>query len=108
MTDLVPRRLTEDEFQALFEEPMENVTSPGDAPLDIWPYVDSVDPADLGDLTVQDVSFVYRHPNGRIEHVIIDTSAEDVHLVIIIDRHERRIVGHHLLNLRRKYGLPEH
>lgn len=108
MSDPVHRRLSEQQFQALFEEPMENVTDAGDAPVDIWPYVDSVDAAELGDLAPCDVSFVYRHPNGRIEHVVINTSAEDVHLVVIVDRDEKLIVGHHLLNLREKYGLRSH
>jgi hypothetical protein len=31
-----------------------------------------------------------------------------VHLVLVIDRQHRVIVGHNLLNLNRKYGLPEH
>jgi hypothetical protein len=102
------RQLSEEEFDVFFAAPMENVTETANAALDIWPYVDSIDPSELGDILAHDVSFVYRHPQGRFEHVIIDTCAEDVHLVIVIDRQEGSIVGHHLLNLRKKYGLAEH
>ena len=102
------RQLSEAEYDSYFEAPMVNVTESADPVLDIWPYVDSVNQAELADITTHDVSFVYRHPNGRWEHVVIDTCAEDVHLVVIIDRDEGKIVGHHLLNLRRKYGLREH
>jgi hypothetical protein len=104
----VHRQLSGEEFDRLFEQPMTNETGTADAVVDIWPYVDSVDPRELGDITLHDVAYVYRHPNGRWEHVVVATCAEDVHLVIVIDRHERAILGHHLLNLRRKYGLTEH
>ena len=108
MTKIIHRPLSEDEFDALFEPPMQDVTQTADAVVDLWPYVDSVKQSELGDITTHDVSFVYRHPNGRYEHVVIDTCAEDVHLVVIVDRNRRSIVGHHLLNLRKKYGLAKH
>jgi hypothetical protein len=75
--------------------------------LDIWPYVNSIDGRDWGDLNVRDVSYVYEHPDGRWEHVIIDTCAENAHLVLVVDREAKSIVGHHFLDLRQKYGLTE-
>ena len=86
---------------------MINVTETHAASCDIWSYVDSIESSDLGDLTPHDVSFVYQHPNGRWEHVLINTCTENVPLVIIVDRETKSIVGHHLLNLRKKYGLTE-
>ena len=105
MTPLVHRKLTDDEFHSFFGSPMENVTKTAAAAVDIWPYVESVDRAELGDLDPRDVSAVYRHPDGRIEHVIIDTCVKNTHLVVVIDRDEKAIVGHHLLDLGAKYGL---
>jgi hypothetical protein len=107
MTEPVHRPLSEEEFETFFEPPMEDVTETAEVPMDISPYVDSVG-AELGDIVPDDVTFVYRHPNGRWEHVIIDTCAEDVHLVLVVDRDDWSIVGHHLLNLRKKYGLSDH
>jgi hypothetical protein len=89
VTEWKHRRLSEEEYKALFEEPMENVTASGGAALDTWPYLDSLESAELGGFTIHDVSSVYSHPNGRIEHVIIDRCAEDMHLIIIVDRQEK-------------------
>ena len=105
MRDILHRALSEEEFERFFEPPMRDVTTTADPILDIWPYVDSLDSSELGDIIAHDVAFVYRHPKDGFEHVLIDTCAEDVHLVIVVDRQERVIVGHHLLNLRKKYGL---
>ena len=103
------RLLTDEEFHSYHQSPMTNVTeavvAESEELLDIWDYVQSIDKSDLGDLYPHDVSRVWRHPTGRWEHVQIDTCAENVHLVIVIDLEAKTIVGHHVLNLNEKYGL---
>lgn len=84
---------------------MIDVTETAPALVDIWSYVDSIDQNDLGQIDPHDVSFVYRDDNGLWEHILIDTCIENVHLVVVIDRPNQAIIGHHLLNLNVKYGL---
>lgn len=99
------RKLSAEEFDALFQPGMEDVTASGDALVDIWPYVDAIPATDLGDIVPHDVHYVFRSKSGGEDHVIVATCAENVELVIVVDRRQRSIVGHHLLNLAQLYGV---
>ncbi len=104
-----PRRLSDEAFKATFSFRMTDVTAePGDV-IDIGPYVASVPPEDLAGHEVQDglVAHVYRGSQGRYDHVLVMTRTRDVFLAIVVDRTDRRIEGHHLLDLPALYGLRE-
>jgi hypothetical protein len=84
---------------------MRKVTLEAEPIIDIWPYVDAIPDSDLGDLTAHDVEHVYRDANGRYDHVLIATCKKNVHLAIVVDRHDPNIVGHHILDLNQLYGI---
>ena len=99
------RNLSSEEFDAYFSLGMKNVTTTGDAVVDIWPYVDAIPADDLGEVIPHDVHYVFRAKDDAHDHVIIATCIENLELVIVIDRQLSAIVGHHLLNLNALYGL---
>jgi hypothetical protein len=100
--------LTEPEFKATMTEPMVDVTTePGDA-IDIWPYVAAV-AAEVGlsafVLNESLVEQVYRSGNGVHDHVLLPTEKKNKYLVIVVDRTRATVIGHHVLDLNREYGL---
>jgi hypothetical protein len=101
--------LSEDAFHGTFAAPMRDVTRDATNVIDIWPYVDSVPPPDLGGHQVYDrfVECVYRDATGRFDHVLVMTQAKNVYLAVVVDVSQDRIHGHHLLDLNEEYGLAQ-
>ena len=100
-----PRQLTRQEFLAFFEAPMSDVTSFQEPAADIWPYVELIDPGGIGLRAIHDVEHVWRA--DRHDHVLIGTDRADVFLAIVVDRTERQVMGHRLLDLPSEYGIEE-
>jgi hypothetical protein len=102
-----PRELSAAEFAACFDEPMLDVTDDEDSDLDIdiWPYVDALDPKSLGVESFDDVDRVYQDARGRYDQIIIETDRPDIFLVVVVDIEARSIHGHRLLDLNVEYGL---
>jgi hypothetical protein len=75
------------------------MTADPEAAADIWPYVDSLDPKTLGFIDVGDVTSVYRDSKGRYDQVLVQTSAANIFLVIVVDLSTKAIRGHRLLDL---------
>ena len=100
--------LSDAAFHATFNQ-MQDVTETAESAVDIWPYVESITGADLDGTSIheRDVESVYRTGDGRFDHVLIPTNYQNVHLVIVVDRLAPTVMGHHLLNLNDKYGLPD-
>ncbi|MFI7558275.1 hypothetical protein [Micromonospora echinaurantiaca] len=44
-------------------------------------------------------------PNGTHQHVLVDCETPNVFLVLVLDLHASSVLGHHLLDLNRLYGL---
>ena len=102
------RLLTKDDFLATCRGKMADVTSTGDAQLDIWPYVaEAKRGMDLSEYAFEErlVEFVYRDPSGRFDHVLIPYGIENVYLAVVVDRAEKRVHGHYLLDLNQEYGV---
>lgn len=98
------RLLTFEEFKACFAEPMRNVTENAEPVLDIWPYVDSLDLDALRLPHLNDVHHVYRDARERFDQVLIGTGRFNTLLVVVVDRHLKAVLGHHLLDLNETYG----
>ena len=104
-------RLDEATFTRTLCDPVRDVTATAEAAIDIWPYVAAVPLPDLGghDITRARahhlVEKVFRSGDHRFDHVLVPTATSDVFLAVVVDRPSRRVHGHHLLNLRRLYGL---
>ena len=102
-----PRELDAAEFAACFDEPMLDVTDDEDAggDLDIWPYVDALDPKTYGVEQFLDVDRVYQDARGRYDQILIETDRPDIFLVVVVDVRVNTILGHRLLDLNVEYGL---
>ena len=107
MSAITTRLLEEDEFRAMFKEPMENVTGQDSNVLDIWPYVDAVPISDLEGHILHNrfVECVYRTPDARFDHVLVMTKTKNVYLAVVVDLEQDAVHGHHLLDLNRLYGI---
>lgn len=84
--------------------------SEGSEPLfDFWPYVERIPAEDFKgfDCSAEQIDRAYRHPDGRYEHVLINSDNRNVFMVVVLDRDTRSVVGHHLLNLNELYGSAD-
>jgi hypothetical protein len=104
---LNPRPLDEAAYDAVWIEPMDNVTENAESSLDIWPYVRAVSQSDLAEHEIWNefVECVYRTADGHFDHVIVCTKTQNVYLAVIVDRNLSMIVGHRLLDMNKIYGL---
>ena len=75
--------------------------------VDFWPYVEAIPEADFNEHNCSEgtVRYVYRHPLGRWEHVLIDSETENVFMAIILDRETASVAGHRLLDFSDMYGV---
>lgn len=101
------KQLDDASFHATFIEPLRQVTEAANPPLDIWPYVRAVPTADLRGFQIWDkfVECVYRSSDDRFDLVHVCTRTPNIFLVIVVDRVQAVIHGHHLLDLNELYGI---
>ncbi len=94
-------------FRTTFIEPLRQVIEAANPPLDIWPYVRAVPTAELRGFQIWEefVECVYRSGDDRFDLVHVCTRTPNVFLVIVVDRVQALIHGHHLLNLNKLYGV---
>jgi hypothetical protein len=104
---MMTRLLSATEFLATFSAPMRDVLSTATNVIDIWPYVAAIPACDLSgnDLVDGCVAHAYRNSDSTFDHVLVVTGAQNVFLVVVADLTRDCIVGHHLLDLNREYGL---
>jgi hypothetical protein len=104
---MMTRLLSASEFLATFRTPMRDVRATAMNVIDIWPYVASIPATDLSGEDILDgrVAHVYRNADGTCDHVLVLTATQNVFLVVVVDLTRDCIVGHHLLDLNREYGL---
>src|SRR5262245_31898610 len=100
-------RLSEAEYSDAFQAPMRRVTADEGPPFDFWPYFHFIPKADFEghDCTAGKVHWVYQHPAGRYEHVLVSSENKNIFMVLVLDRKDRVVVGHRLLDLIKEYGL---
>ncbi len=84
---------------------MQDVTAEAAPVVDIWPYVDDIDPVPCGITSIGDVHRVYRDATDRFDQILIGVGRSNTFLVIIVDREQPTVIGHHVLDLSEKYGL---
>lgn len=83
---------------------MRDVTKIAEPAVDIWPYVDGLDLDTLGLPGINDVHYVYRDAHERFDQVLIGTGRFNAMLVVVVDRHLKIVLGHHVLDLNKAYG----
>jgi hypothetical protein len=93
--------LSDSEYLALLPTDVEPRDEDAEPPFDFWPYVDAIPSEHFRghDCSPGTVTYAFRHPRGRYEHVLVDSTDADVFMVLVLDLHERRVVGHLLLDM---------
>jgi hypothetical protein len=101
------RRLTEDEFKATAAPEKERVGLDEEPPFDFWAYFELIPPEDFGehDFSEGRVSYAWNMRGTGYQHVLVQCETPDVYLVLVLDVPARSVVGHHVLDLNRIYGL---
>jgi hypothetical protein len=101
--------LSSEEFDQTLQEPMYRVPLDEGPPFDFWPYVGGIPAGDFEGHDCSDgrVEYVYRHPAGRLEHVLINSENQNVFMAIIVGRQTKTVLGHRLLEFRRIYSIHD-
>lgn len=101
--------LSEEKYQQTFEAPMTRVTGKEDPPFNFWPYFDQIPSSDFSghDCSSGKVTYVYRDPTGRYEHVLVDSESRDIFMALVLDRQNLTVVGHRLLDVAALYETAE-
>jgi hypothetical protein len=75
--------------------------------VEVWPYVDAIPYDELRGYSIDgiDVECVFRGADDRYDHVLIPTHSWNTYLVIVVDRGDNAIVGHHVLYRNDLYDL---
>ncbi len=110
----MPQLLTKEELRQTFGPTMINIsgredeTSP-EGVIDIAPYCQAIPDSDLGDHKPHDleVDRVYRTSDDRYDHVLLMTHSKNIYMVVVIDLQQDRILGHHVLDLNKEYGVEQ-
>ena len=100
-------RLSEAEYLATLVGPMQRVALDEQPPFDFWPYFDAIPAGDFEghDCSAGAVSYAWRDATGHFEHVLINSEDRNVFMVLVLNLHAGRVLGHRLLDLPRLYGL---
>ncbi|HTY88423.1 MAG TPA: hypothetical protein VMB80_13220 [Candidatus Acidoferrum sp.] len=101
------KQLLEGEYLATMAEPMKRLPSDAEAPFEFWDYFDAIPLSDFSghDFSRGSVTYVWEHPSGQYQHVLVDSEDKNVFMVIVLDVVSRIVLGHRLLDLNREYGL---
>lgn len=101
-------RLSENEFKTTFGSPMRELSPDSEPPFDFWDYVDAIPVPDFEGYTCRgDVTYVWENSFQTFQHVLLNSEDVNVFMVIVLDVVNRKVHGHHLLNLNVLYGLDE-
>ncbi|MEN3614799.1 hypothetical protein [Plantactinospora sp. ZYX-F-223] len=100
-------KLTEDDYKATMALHPIRVDPDEEPPFDFWPYFEAIPPEDFGghDFSAGAVPYAWRMPESVYEHVLVRCETPNVFLVLVLDVIGGSVVGHHLLDLNRLYGL---
>lgn len=101
------RRLTEDQFKATAVPEKERVGVNEEPPFDFGEYFELIPPEDFGehDFSEGRVFCAWNMRGTVYQHVLVECETPNVYLVLVLDVPGRSVVGHHLLDLNRIYGL---
>jgi hypothetical protein len=101
------KKLSEAEYLGTFAEPMKRLASDVAPPFEFWDYFESIPRSDFEghDCSAGSVAYVWEHPTGRFQHVLVHSEDKNVFMVLVLDVAGRTVLGHRLLDLSREYGL---
>jgi hypothetical protein len=75
--------------------------------VEVWHYVDDIPHDDLRGYSIdgKDVECVFRGADDHYDHVLIPTNTWNAYLVVVVDRANNEVLGHHVLNRNDLYDL---
>jgi hypothetical protein len=75
--------------------------------IEVWPYVDEIPDADFRGYSIDgnDVECVFRGADDIYDHVLIPTRTWNTYLVVVVDRANNEVLGHHVLYRNDLYDL---
>lgn len=103
-------KLSYEEYLATFGDGVKEHVSPeAPASVSFWSYFDEIPIEDFDgyDCSEGHVENVYRLCAGQYEHVLVNSEDKNVFMVIVLDVDGGKVHGHHLLNLKKLYGLSD-
>lgn len=88
-------------FLATQTIPMNNITQTADEIVDLWAYADIVIEELYHSCTAWEwvVRWIYESTDGEYQHIGIPVPLDNTYLVVVVCKPERRILGHHILDL---------
>ena len=93
--------LSQAEYESTFSPPMLDVTMTAEEIVDLWAYASDIVDSEYPDAGSWDwrVMFIYESRDGRFQHLNIPVPVRNTYLSIVVDKPNRRILGHYLLDL---------
>ena len=101
VTKVSMHELTMEEYEATICPAMVNVTDSTEEIVDLWSYADPIIESKYHSCTAWKwrVDHVYETPDGHFQHIGIPVPIDETYLIVIIDKPNRLIIGHYILNL---------
>ena len=98
--------LTKEEYDATLSPKMINVSETADEIVDLWGYADPIIDAEYHNCSAWDwkVNHIYESQNGSYQHIGIAVPVDDTYLVVIVNKIQKVIVGHYILDLGALYS----
>ena len=93
--------LTKEEYEKTFTPPMTNVTETAEEIVDLWGYADLIIESEYHNCSAWDwkVNHIYESADGLYQHIGIPVPIDDTYLIIVIDKPNKRIIGHCILDI---------
>jgi hypothetical protein len=94
-------KLTEDEYRATMAAHPIVVTEDEEPAVDPWPYFDEIPAEDFGghDFSEGEVPLAWNMPGLPYQHALVSCETENVFLVLVLNKDEKTVTGHYLLDL---------
>jgi hypothetical protein len=99
--------LTTDQFSATFGGRMIRIDPEGSPPCDIWSYFDRIPEKDFErhDCSEGTITNIWENGPGTFQHILVNTEDPDIFMVVVVELSSASVMGHHLLDLKKEYGL---
>ena len=104
---MATRFLEPSEVLASIKRPVKKLHAVERTELEVWPYVDEIPFDDMRGYSIdgKDVECVFRSADDQYDHVLIPTNTWNTYLVVVVDRANNAVFGHHVLNRNDLYDL---
>lgn len=103
------RELTYDQYLSTFIDPMTDIIASAEEIVDLWAYAEPILTSLYPDNEDWDwhVKHVYENGDSTFQHILIPVPQDNTYLLIVVDVTLEEIIGHHLLDLGKLYGINQ-